>query len=155
MEATNRKEYRFGNIYGQKKQNKIVVETKSFKSVVVMWGNMKKWKRFENTFAMALTANARIQTKLIKHDFQNRGETHTKTKWRMGVKGAWRWTCTWGASAGLRDAELLVRRSTVAAGLRGEDGRLGESLSQKGTVLKEDPGEQPFAPSLATFRNHH
>lgn len=104
---------------------------------------------------MALTANAGIQTKLRKHDFQNRGGNQTKTEWRMGIKAAWRWTCTWGASAGLRDAELLVRRSTVAAGLRGKDGRLGESLSQKGTGLKEDPGEQWFAPSLATYRNHH
>lgn len=43
---------------------------------------------------------------------------------------------TWGASAGLRDGEFLMRRATITAGLPGKDGRLGEGLRQKATGLE-------------------
>ena len=48
------------------------------------------------------------------------------------IMRGWR---TWGAPAGLRDGELLMRCTTVTAGLPGKDGRLGESLRQRATRL--------------------
>lgn len=42
------------------------------------------------------------------------------------------WSHTWGSSASLNDAELLMRGLTTAADFPGEDGRLCQGLGQTG-----------------------
>lgn len=54
------------------------------------------------------------------------------TNWRKGIRGgAEAEARTWGASAGLSDAELLVRGAAIATGLPGKDGGLGQSLRRR------------------------
>lgn len=47
------------------------------------------------------------------------------------LQEAGRGCCTWGASAGLSDGELLMGCAAIAAGLAGKDGRLCQSLRQR------------------------
>lgn len=58
------------------------------------------------------------------------GESHVQDRRRPNSRRS-----TWGAFAGLRDGEFLMRRATVTAGLAGKDGRLGEGLRQRATGL--------------------